>query len=50
MVCLERFAGQEALVAVIDEFNAAEHRLPWLENRRVVVALTPNNNRARSGP
>jgi len=50
VVNLERFAGQEALVPVIDEFNAAEHRLPWLENRRVVVALTPNNNQPRSGP
>ena len=50
VVCLERFAGQEAMVGVIDEFNTAEHRLPWLENRRVVVALTPNNNQPRSGP
>jgi hypothetical protein len=28
----EPFAGQEALVPVIDEFNAAGHRLPWLDS------------------
>jgi hypothetical protein len=49
VVRLERFAGQEALAPVIDEFNAAEHRLPWLEDRRVVVSLTPNDQ-SRSGP
>jgi hypothetical protein len=32
---------QEALIPVIDEFNAQAHRLPWLHNRRVVVSLTP---------
>ena len=45
----EPFAGQEALVPVIDAFNAAGHRLPWLENRRLVLALTPRG-RAASGP
>jgi hypothetical protein len=49
VVRLERFAGQEALIPVIDEFNAARHRLPWLEDRRVVVSLTPNDQ-PRSGP
>ncbi len=49
VVRLERFAGQEALIPVIDEFNAAGHRLPWLEDRRVVVSLTPNGQ-PRSGP
>jgi hypothetical protein len=42
VVRLEQLVGQEALIPVIDEFNAAEHRLPWLEDRRVVVSLTPN--------
>jgi hypothetical protein len=41
VVHLDRFGGQEALIPVVDEFNAAGHRLPWLENRRVVVSLTP---------
>jgi hypothetical protein len=45
----EPFAGQEALVPVIDAFNAAGHRLPWLENRRLVLALTPRG-RAAPGP
>jgi hypothetical protein len=45
----EPFAGQEALVPVIDEFNAAGHRLPWLDNRRLVLCLTPRGRPAR-GP
>lgn len=49
IVYLDRFAGQEALIPCIDEFNAARHRLPWLENRQVVVSLTPNP-RCESGP
>jgi len=49
VVRLDQFAGQEALIPVIDEFNAAGHRLPWLEDRRVVVSLTPNDQ-PRSGP
>jgi hypothetical protein len=49
VVRLDQFAGQEALIPVIDEFNAAEHRLPWLEDRRVVVSLAPNDQ-PRSGP
>ena len=47
VVYLDPFAGQEALVPVVDEFNAAGHRLPWLENRRLVMTLTP---RGRGGP
>jgi hypothetical protein len=41
------FAGQEALAPVIDRFNAAGHRIPWLENRRLILSLTP---RRRDGP
>jgi hypothetical protein len=48
LVQLEPFGGQEALVPVIDAFNARGHRLPWLENRRVVLSLTPP--KARTGP
>jgi hypothetical protein len=49
IVHLDPFAGQEALVPVIDRFNEAGHRLPWLEDRRVVVSLTPSGP-APSGP
>jgi hypothetical protein len=41
IVSLDPFRGQEALIPVIDEFNEQAHRLPWLENRQVVVCLTP---------
>ena len=47
IVYLDPFAGQEALLAEIDRFNAEQHRLPWFENRQVVIALTPA---ARAGP
>ena len=49
LVHLDPFGGQEALVPVLDDFNAAGHRLPWLENRQVVVSLTPQA-RPRAGP
>jgi hypothetical protein len=49
IVQLDPFAGQEVLAGVIDAFNAARHRLPWLENRQVVVSLTPRGQ-PRSGP
>jgi hypothetical protein len=47
IVTLDRFAGQEALIPVIDAFNAAGHRLPWIENRQLVISLTPQ---AQPGP
>src|SRR5262249_25861566 len=46
---LDPLAGPEALGPAIDEFNAQAHRLPWLENRQVVVSLTPPT-RTRAGP
>ena len=49
VVYLDPFADQEALVPVIDRFNAAGHRLPWLDHRRLVIALTPPG-RMRAGP
>jgi hypothetical protein len=49
IVHLDPFGGQEALVPVVDEFNAAGHRLSWLENRQVVLSLTPPAP-ARAGP
>jgi hypothetical protein len=54
IVHLDPFAGQEALVPVIDEFNAQQHRLAWLQDRRVVVSLTPQprheSQHPRDGP
>jgi hypothetical protein len=47
IVNLDPFGGQEAMVPVIDDFNAADHRLPWLDDRRVVLCLTPHG---RAGP
>src|SRR5262249_4634454 len=50
IVQMARFQGQEALLPVIDEFNAARHRLPWLRNRQVVVSLTPQSQHQYNGP
>jgi hypothetical protein len=41
IVQLDRFGGQEALVPAVDAFNAAHHHLPWIEDRQVLIALTP---------
>jgi hypothetical protein len=41
VVQMDPFGGQEVLEPVIDEFNRNNHRLPWLENRQVVMSLTP---------
>lgn len=49
VVQYEPFAGQEALIPVIDRFNAAGHRIPWPDNRRLVLCLTPHD-RATRGP
>jgi hypothetical protein len=49
IVQVDPFRGQEALVSAVDAFNAQGHRLPWLENRQVVVSLTPGA-RPRDGP
>jgi hypothetical protein len=49
IVQMDPFSDQEALVPVIDAFNKAGHRLPWLENRLVVISLTPQGQ-SRSGP
>jgi hypothetical protein len=49
IVYLDPFRGQEALLPVIEDVNAAGHRLPWLENRRLVMSLTPRHTQ-RDGP
>ena len=49
IVQLDRFKGQEALTELIDDFNEEGHRLPWLDNRRVVICLSPQA-RPEGGP
>jgi hypothetical protein len=49
IVQLDPFAGQQTLEGEIDTFNAAGHRLPWLEDRRLVLSLTPHGRPTR-GP
>lgn len=49
IVYLDPFAGQEELLPLIDQLNADNHRLPWLDNRRLVMSLTPCGQ-ARAGP
>jgi hypothetical protein len=49
IVYLDPFKGQDELEPVIDKLNAGHHRLPWLDNRRLVMSLTPRGQ-ARPGP
>jgi hypothetical protein len=49
IVYLDPFAGQDALIPCIDDINGARHRLPWRENRQLVVSLSPDP-RSESGP
>jgi hypothetical protein len=49
IVHLDPFTGQDELLSVIDALNAGNHRLPWLDNRRLVMSLTPRGQ-ARAGP
>ncbi len=49
IVYLDPFTGQDELLPVIDDLNAGNHRLPWLDNRRLVMSLTPSGE-ARAGP
>jgi hypothetical protein len=44
---LDRFKGQQVWEPVVDDFNRDCHRIPWLEDRRLVIALTP---RGHAGP
>jgi hypothetical protein len=43
------FATQETLIPLIDSINHQSHRLPWLDNRRLVISLTPQDQ-PRAGP
>jgi hypothetical protein len=49
IVYLDPFAGQEVLEPLLDTINAQQHRLPWLDNRRLVMSLTPSRQ-SHSGP
>jgi hypothetical protein len=49
IVHLDPFQGQDELQPVIDQLNADHHRLPWLDNRRLVMSLTPRRDN-RAGP
>jgi hypothetical protein len=48
IVWMEDGGEREALLPVLDRFNAAEHRLPWLDNRLLVLSLPRPS--ARAGP
>lgn len=41
IVYLDPFRGQDQLLPLLDTVNAGNHRLPWLDNRRLVMSLTP---------
>ena len=49
IVQLDPFMGQHELLPIIDDLNAGNHRLPWLDNRRLVLSLTPSGE-SRAGP
>jgi hypothetical protein len=41
IVQFDRFSQQEALVPLVDSLNQQSCRIPWLDDRRLVVSLTP---------
>jgi hypothetical protein len=43
------FAYQGDVLPVIDRINAEQHRLPWLDNRLLVLSIGPDAN-PRAGP
>ena len=49
IVYFDPFQGQEALLPLIDQVNAQQHCIPWLEDRRLVMSLTPSGQ-TRAGP
>lgn len=46
IVYMDAFSEQDALVDYIDQFNAAEHRIPWFGHRKLVLSLSPHDTRA----
>ncbi len=47
IVYVDEFRKQEELILVIDQINREKHRIPWLNNRQLVISLSPD---ARAGP
>lgn len=50
IVYLDPCLGQRELIPLIDAVNAQQRRIPWMENRRLVLSLTPGSARTRAGP
>ena len=50
IVYLDPFRGQQELVELIDDLNAEHCRIPWLENRRLLISLNPEPQSQRGGP
>jgi hypothetical protein len=50
IVYLDPFRGQEALVPLIDFVNGQRCRIPWLQNRRLVLSITSSGPAHRAGP
>jgi hypothetical protein len=48
IVYLDDFPEQNVLVDYIDQFNAAQHRIPWFGNRQLVLSLSADL--PRDGP
>jgi hypothetical protein len=48
IVYLDPFSEHEALQPQIDQVNAEQHRLPWLDNRLLVISLTPQQKAVNS--
>jgi hypothetical protein len=50
IVCFEReFSEQDKLLPTIDRLNAEQHRIPWLDNRLLVLSVSPTTQ-PRAGP
>ena len=49
IVQFDRFAEQDALIPLIDSLNTKPPCLPWLNDRRLVLSLTPPPQ-PRAGP
>lgn len=45
VVFLDPFPGQSALRPLVEDFNARPPSLPWLDNKRVVICLSPRQRR-----
>ena len=47
IVYLDPFHKQDALIPVIDQINAQKQRVPWLNDRQLVISPSPH---PRAGP